>query len=235
MWRYLKYSVGFWWGFGWTVAGILIVLVAVYTWRQYLQSSDNFYSAAGTITEKGHHGRDRTPELYVGYAARDGKTHETRVNVARAEYDEYPLGGEVRLLVNGVDPDDAWLETDGPRTSAIPWIVTLFSLVFIVPGPIVFAKSFTTAARRARVFANGMPLTGKVVAIEDSSLSINKVRYRVYRVRWTGKGGREHEQRSLPFPPDMAAYDPGDDIPVRVDRADPSLGEPDPQPRSISS
>lgn len=232
MWRYLKYSVGFWWGFGWTVAGILIVLVAGYTWRQYLQSNDNFYSASGTITDKGHHGRAQTPDLHVGYAARDGKTHETRVNVARAEYGQYRLGAEVRLLVNGVDPDDAWLEADGPRTSTVPWIVALFSLVFIVPGPIVFARSFTAAARRARVFANGKPLTGKVVAIDDSSLKINKVRYLVYRVRWTGIDGREHEQRSLPFAPDKIAYDPGDDITIRVDRADASLGEPDPQPRS---
>ena len=235
MWRYLKYSVGFWWGFGWSLGGILIVLVAIFTWRQYVQSKDNFYSTLGTITDTGHHGRSRTPNLFVGYLARDGKPHETQVDVSRADFDQYRAGGEVRLYVSGANPDDAWLESDGPRTSTIPRIVTLFSLVFIVPGPIVFVKSIAKSSQRARVLANGMPMTGKVVGVEDSNLRVNRVRYRIYRVRWTGTDGREHEQISLPFHPRDVAYDEGDDILVRVDPADASLGEPDPQPRPTTA
>lgn len=227
-WRYLKWSLGFWFGMVWSIAGVLLTVVSLVTWNRYLGSRGDFYAERGTIVDKTHHGRARDPYLTVGYLTRGGKPEQADVQVSRADFERYSLGGQVDLYVAGKDPTDAWLQTDGPRSAILPWIVSGLAVIFGVPGAIVFARSFARAAARARTFASGQRTAATVVAVENSGWTINNTRWPFYRVRWTGVDGQEHQATSLPFHPAKVAYDAGDPITVYVDPGDPSSGEPDP-------
>ena len=228
MWRFLKWSLGFWWGIGWSAAGIALTLVAIFVWSRYHASKDDFYQARGTIADKKHRGRAADPILTIGYLARDGQPHQTDVLVSRAEFPQFNLGESIDVYVSGADPDDAWLATAGPRTAALPWIVTGLALVFIIPGPLVFATSLLGASARARTLATGLLVQGKVASVEDSGWRINRVRWPMLRVQWTGTDGQTYEATTLPMRPGQVKYDEGDPIDVYVDPATPRRGEPDP-------
>ena len=131
------------------------------------------------------------------------------------------------LYVAGDDPDDAWLEADGPRTATVPWVVTAVGLIFLIPGSLIFLSGTTTALKRKHVLEVGQPFTGKVIGVESSNFRVNNVTYSQYRFVWKGVDGLEHEATSLPFPPNQVKYDEGDPITVYSDPTDPDSGEVD--------
>ncbi|HVO31394.1 MAG TPA: DUF3592 domain-containing protein, partial [bacterium] len=132
--------------------------------------------------------------------------------------------GDVIVDVAGDDPTDAWLAT-APRSSGTAWLLSGLAAMFLVPGPLALLAGLSRSSARARTAESGQPFQGRIVAVEGSGWTINRVRYSCYRYSWRGTDGVEHDATSLPVHPARVAKSAGDAVTVFVDPSAPERGE----------
>jgi hypothetical protein len=228
LWRYLRSSFLFWWSLPWSAIGLVLVSVTVWQFSRYSRNTKGFYETTGTVASKYHQGRSNDPMLDVGYIARDGRPHEAQIAVSRSDYPQYSAGSQVRLDVSQADPDDAWLESDGPPSPVVAYILGALSLVFVIPGPLVLFAALRGASRRVRALQTGQYVAGHVEAVMPSNVTVNNERMVWVVWSWTGFDGVRREGRSPPMSPARAkAFEPGGEIAVYMDPTDPTLAEAD--------
>jgi hypothetical protein len=118
------------------------------------------------------------------------------------------------------------LRWTSPLIDMMPWMLWLFFAVGAAcagAGAAVIHRANLSAARDARLMADGIPLTATVIGTRRSAMEINEEPRFHVRYRYEYGGGRALEGESgMLREEDARMFEPGDRVAIRVDPRNPA-------------
>ena len=217
----------FWFLFGgiWLLVGSIFAVVGGgmlwNEWRFRTQGAD----AEATVVEKyTRRGGKGSTKYYIAYefTTPDGYNISDSDQVDRSTWDGVEQGSKIRVRYLPATPE----KSDIPDSSDI-WLPTIFGgigVVFGGIGAVLFFKGLNRARTISRLIRDGIPTEGTVVAVQESNITINRVRQWEVRYSYHDHIGQVHEASSEYMPPREAQkWKEGDKGAVRYDQNRPEV------------
>jgi uncharacterized protein DUF3592 len=185
-----------------------------------------------SIQRASRHGNPSTRyEIAYRFTTADGRTAEGVDAVAVEEWERLGPGSPFMVTYLPGAPRTNRAKRPGDMASALAPIGIGGALALIGGGVLVW--SATRLRRERRLLREGLTAQATVVAIEPSSVAVNRVRQWNVQYRYQDHFGRTHEGKSGPVPPTaVEALAAGDAIDLRFNREHPdeSLWVSKPEP-----
>jgi hypothetical protein len=186
----------------------------------------DFYPVRSEVLAKNWRG-GRSPSyfLLIRYLDRAGGQHQEMVWASRGEYLASQRGDEVAAYVSAIDPNDAWLVSQGMPGYGRTIALAGFAAAMLLPLVIVSDR----LRRRVAVLRDGQPVKGRVEKI-GRDYRIRLATNYLYQLTWscTGPDGRQRKGRSLHMTKRQAsAWQRGDEIDVYFNSRHPWFAEVD--------
>ncbi|MGH7324637.1 MAG: DUF3592 domain-containing protein [Candidatus Rokuibacteriota bacterium] len=159
-------------------------------------------------------------EIVYRFTTADGRTAESVDAVSVEEWESLDRGSPFKVAYLPGEPQSSRAEGSGGMQS--PLIMTGLGSLLALIGGVLFVRTATRVWRDRRLLREGMTAPGTVLAIEPSSVAVNRVRQWNVRYRYEDHFGRPQEGTSGPLTPEEAqAVEVGDALTVRFDRQHP--------------
>ncbi len=161
-------------------------------------------------------------EIAYRFTTHDGRAVEGVDAVDVEEWESLDRGSPFTITYLPGAPESNRAERSGGMTSALV-MTGLGGLLALVGGSVV-GRIATRIWRERRLVREGVAVQGTVIAIEPSSVAVNKVRRLRVRYRYPDHLGRPQEGASgLLSPEEAHAVGVGDALTVRFDRQHPEV------------
>ena len=228
--RLLKRSFLLWFGGIWMLVGVPLLVAGLLAAAKEQRYSEEGAEADGVVTRKEiRRGKSTSYRVYYRFRARDGGEFSGRDSTRRARWEELREGGAVRIEYLPSNPAQNRLA--GKRNVEAAYILIPLGATFGGVGGFLFFKDLARIRLALRLSREGILADADVTAVEETKVSINRVRQWVVRYSYRDFQGREHAGKSEYLPPEEAAeWKPGDGGQVRYDQNRPEqnvwLGRP---------
>lgn len=215
----------FWFLFGgiWLLVGSIFAVVGgVMLWNEWRYRNEGAEANATVVrkytgrTSKGN----TTYHVAYEFTTPDGYNISDTDEVDSSTWGGVQEGGKIRVRYLPATPE----KSDIPDSSDV-WMPTIFGGVGVVFGGIggvLFFKGLNRARTIARLVRDGIRTEGTVVAVQESSITINRVRQWEVRYTFQDHVGQMHESSSeYMSPQDARKWNEGDKGTVRYDQMNP--------------
>ena len=207
----------------WLLCGVPFLAVGLYTAYDTLRMQERFRGEAevaeGMVLTKSIARKKDSRTYHVGYRfiAPDGTTIRTHAEVSASLWDRLVEREPVRVTYLRSDPTINRLEGAGANWW-LPGIFTLFGLVFVPIGAVVFLKGFRSVTRQLKLHTEGTRADATVEEVAPTRTWINGVQQWRIRYRYRDHRGGTHAGASESVSPDEAeTWKPGDTAVIRFD------------------
>jgi len=215
----------FWFLFGsiWLLVGSIFAVVGAGMLWNELRYRNEGADAEATVVEKYTRRGDKgSTTYYVAYefTTPDGYNISASDQVDEGTWRRVQEKGTVRVRYLPAAPEKSRI----PEGSDI-WLPVTFGGVGVIfggIGAVLFAKGLNRARTIARLVREGIRTEGTVVAVQESSITINRVRQWEVKYTFQDHVGQMHESSSEYMSPQEARkWNEGDKGTVRYDQMNP--------------
>jgi hypothetical protein len=155
-------------------------------------------------------------EIAYRFTTADGQAHDGVEVVSVDDWERLEPGKPLMITYLPDEPQARRAAEKGGMRSAL--VMGGLGGVLALLGGGLLTWSAVRLWRERRLLRSGAPTQGTILAIEPSSLAVNRVRQWNVRYSYRDHSGQTHEGSSGPVPPDHAhALNVGDEVKVRFD------------------
>lgn len=217
----------FWFLFGgiWLLVGSIFAVVGgVMVWNEWRYRNEGADAEATVVDKYTRRGDKGGTKYYITYefTTPDGYNISDSEQVNKSTWEGVEEGSKIRVRYLPVTPE----KSDIPDSSDV-WMPAIFGGVGVVfggIGAVLFFKGLNRARTIARLLRDGIRTEGTVVAVQESNMTINRVRQWEVRYTYQDHIGQMHEASSEYMPPQEAQkWKEGDKGGVRYDQNQPDV------------
>lgn len=217
----------FWLLFGsiWFFVGSIFAVVgAGMAWNDWRYDKQGVVVEATVVRTYTTTGSKGSRYYYVEYqfTAQDGHVRQSHDKVDRNTWQDLARGSKIRIQYLPSNPDSNRIPQSSNLWGAIGF--SAFGGVFGGIGGFLFFRGLNRVRTVQRLLREGVRIEGTVVSVEESSISVNRVRQWVVKYSYRDHMGQTHEAKSDYMSPGEASkWNEGDKGAVRIDQNQPEV------------